>query len=133
MYDGQASTSAIETARYINAVRQRHNGDAAGALHARLSLAGEYLLAKFYDDAVELFVAAVTDGHRIWGPDDCRTLATRLDLGDALLDAGRPLEALAECCNLRTDLMRVLGPEHFLTRRCRAAEHASREAYGAQL
>lgn len=133
MYDGQASTSSVETARYIDAVRQRHNADAEGALHARLALAGEYLVANLYDDAVELFVAAVSDGHRIWGPEDDRTFAVRLDLGDALLDAGRPLEALAECCNLRTDLMRVLGPEHFLTRRCRAAEHASREAYGAQL
>jgi len=133
MHDGQASRSSIEAARYIDAVRQRHNADAEGALHARLALAGEYLVANLYDDAVELFVAAVIDGHRIWGPDDCRTLAIRLDLGDALLDAGRPLEAIIEQSNLQLDVVRGLGPEHLLAQRCRAAMLASSAAYEALL
>jgi hypothetical protein len=133
MYDGQASTSSVETARYIDAVRQRHNADAEGALHARLALAGEYLVANLYDDAVELFVAAVSDGHRIWGPEDDRTFAVRLDLGGALLTAGRPLEALADYCSLQVDLVRVLGTDHALNRRCEAGVVASTATYEALL
>jgi hypothetical protein len=131
--DRHRSWNSIETARYVEAVHQRHGGDTDRALHGRLALAGEYLHVKLYDDAVELLVAAVSDGHRIWGPDDCRTLAIRLDLGNALLEAGRPLEALIDCSNLQHDVVGALGTEHELTRRCRVAVLASRSAYEALL
>jgi hypothetical protein len=131
--DRHRSWNSIETAHYVEAVHQRHGGDTDRALHARLALAGEYFQAKLYDDAIDLLASSVIDGHRIWGPDDARTLAVRLDLGDALLEAGRPLEALAGYSDAQLDLVRVVGIEHALSRRCEAGVVASTAAYEALL
>ena len=127
----EPKATSINVAQYVDAVRQRHVAASEQALLARLALADEYLQADLANDAVDLLTSSAIDGHRIWGPADARTFAVHLDLGDALLWAGRPLEALAEFSNVQVDLDRVLGADHPLTRRCVAAMAASTTAYEA--
>ena len=90
--------------------------DAPDTLTARLGRCDSLRKGKLLDQAIEAYTALRADMERVLGPEHWLAIQTRTSMARALIDNGRPGEALPLAEQAAAQFTALYGPDHARTR-----------------